>query len=337
MPDWVQDARVASSRSSGRSTSRSRRSSATCRTRSSCAALGMQLLWIADRARRLLARLAVRDPALLGGRGLTMTHDPGRAGCYLQVGVLNELQYRVNFFVQAPPVADRGRDRARRARARLLAHDGAERLDAARAPLRPRHPDPAWAGVIRTVDPAEHDAADRGGAAREARLRAHEARGRAGARERARGAHLAGRGRRLGGDRPRRRRSSRIDGRRRRRSTRSPSPSRSLLGAVLIYCFWLVLATGAFWVVRMWHAAELFDGIFQTGRWPVGIYPPWLRFGVTFLVPIAFAVTVPARGAHVAARLADARCSRSSSRSRCSRSRAGSGASACGATRVRPP
>ena len=66
------------------------------------------------------------------------------------------------------------------------------------------------------------------------------------------------------------------------------------LGAVMIYCFWLVIATGAFWVVNMWHAAELFDGIFRTGQWPVGIYPGWLRFGVTFLVPVAFAVTVPA-------------------------------------------
>ena len=66
------------------------------------------------------------------------------------------------------------------------------------------------------------------------------------------------------------------------------------LGVALIYCFWLVLATAAFWVVNMWHAVELFDGVFQTGRWPIGIYPPWLRLGVTFLVPIAFAVTVPA-------------------------------------------
>jgi ABC-2 type transport system permease protein len=66
------------------------------------------------------------------------------------------------------------------------------------------------------------------------------------------------------------------------------------LGAVMIYCFWLLLATAAFRVVNMEHAVELFDGIFQTGRWPIGIYPPWLRFGVTFLVPIAFAVTVPA-------------------------------------------
>lgn len=72
-------------------------------------------------------------------------------------------------------------------------------------------------------------------------------------------------------------------------------------GAVLLYCFWLVLATGSFWVVRMWFLPELFEGIFQTGRFPVGIYPDWLRFGITFLVPIAFAITVPAEA--VTARL----------------------------------
>jgi ABC-2 type transport system permease protein len=67
-----------------------------------------------------------------------------------------------------------------------------------------------------------------------------------------------------------------------------------VVGAVLVYCFWLVMATGAFWIVNMWHAVELFDGIYMTGRFPVGIYPGWLRYSVTFLVPIAFAVTVPA-------------------------------------------
>ena len=56
----------------------------------------------------------------------------------------------------------------------------------------------------------------------------------------------------------------------------------------------MLLATLAFWVVNMWHLPELFEGVFQTGRWPIGIYPTWLRFSVTFLVPIAFAVTVPA-------------------------------------------
>jgi ABC-2 type transport system permease protein len=66
------------------------------------------------------------------------------------------------------------------------------------------------------------------------------------------------------------------------------------VGAVLLYSFWMLLATLAFWIVNMWHLPELFEGVFQTGRWPIGIYPPWLRFSVTFLVPIAFAVTVPA-------------------------------------------
>jgi len=67
-----------------------------------------------------------------------------------------------------------------------------------------------------------------------------------------------------------------------------------LLGASMIYCFWLILTVGAFWIVRMDEIHELFEGIYQSGRWPVTIYPGWLRISLTFLVPIAFAVTVPA-------------------------------------------
>ena len=71
-------------------------------------------------------------------------------------------------------------------------------------------------------------------------------------------------------------------------------PAMLAIGAAMIYCFWLILATWSFWVVRMHSTIELFEGVYQTGRWPVGIYPAWLRYSVTFLVPIAFAVTVPA-------------------------------------------
>lgn len=66
------------------------------------------------------------------------------------------------------------------------------------------------------------------------------------------------------------------------------------LGASMVYCFWLILTTAAFWIVRMDELVELFAGLYQSGRWPVTIYPDWLRVGLTFLVPIAFAVTVPA-------------------------------------------
>jgi ABC-2 type transport system permease protein len=68
-----------------------------------------------------------------------------------------------------------------------------------------------------------------------------------------------------------------------------------LIGALLIYCFWLALATGAFWLVNTWFLSEMFEGIYQVGRWPIGIYPGWLRYSMTYLVPIGFAVTVPAQ------------------------------------------
>ncbi|MBV8257821.1 MAG: ABC-2 family transporter protein [Actinobacteria bacterium] len=67
------------------------------------------------------------------------------------------------------------------------------------------------------------------------------------------------------------------------------------VGALLLYCFWLILATGSFWVVNMWFLSELFEGVYQTGRWPIGIYPGWLRYSMTYLVPVGFAVTVPAQ------------------------------------------
>ena len=68
-----------------------------------------------------------------------------------------------------------------------------------------------------------------------------------------------------------------------------------VIGALMIYSFWLVVTTVAFWIVRIDEIAELFEGVYQSGRWPVTIYPEWLRVSLTFLVPIAFAVTVPAQ------------------------------------------
>jgi ABC-2 type transport system permease protein len=67
-----------------------------------------------------------------------------------------------------------------------------------------------------------------------------------------------------------------------------------VLGGLMIYSFWLVITTVAFWIVRIDEIAELFEGVYQSGRWPVTIYPGWLQASLTFLVPIAFAVTVPA-------------------------------------------
>jgi ABC-2 type transport system permease protein len=67
-----------------------------------------------------------------------------------------------------------------------------------------------------------------------------------------------------------------------------------ILGGIMIYCFWLILATTAFWLISVWELVNLFEGLYAAGRWPVTIYPDWLRIGLTFLVPVAFAVTIPA-------------------------------------------
>lgn len=67
-----------------------------------------------------------------------------------------------------------------------------------------------------------------------------------------------------------------------------------LMGAVMVYSFWLIITSSAFWFVRVNEIANLFEGLYAAGRWPVDIYPNWLRYGLTFLVPVAFAVTVPA-------------------------------------------
>jgi ABC-2 type transport system permease protein len=39
----------------------------------------------------------------------------------------------------------------------------------------------------------------------------------------------------------------------------------------------------------------VFDGIFQMARYPVGLYPGWLRLVLTWIVPVGVMTTVPAQ------------------------------------------
>jgi ABC-2 type transport system permease protein len=68
-----------------------------------------------------------------------------------------------------------------------------------------------------------------------------------------------------------------------------------LAGGVIVYSFWVILAASAFWLVRVENILMIFQSMYEAGRWPVSIYPGWLRFALTFLVPVAFTVTVPAQ------------------------------------------
>lgn len=68
-----------------------------------------------------------------------------------------------------------------------------------------------------------------------------------------------------------------------------------LAGGTIVYSFWLILATAAFWFVKTENILVIFQAMYGAGRWPVTIYPGWLQMILTFLVPITFAVTVPAQ------------------------------------------
>jgi len=48
-----------------------------------------------------------------------------------------------------------------------------------------------------------------------------------------------------------------------------------------------------FLVVRVENILTVFRVCNEAGRWPVTLYPAWLRYGLTFVIPVAFATTVP--------------------------------------------
>lgn len=72
-------------------------------------------------------------------------------------------------------------------------------------------------------------------------------------------------------------------------------PLMLLAGAVIVYSFWLVLATLCFWLVRVDNIEMIFWNLFEAGRYPLDVYPGWVQRVLTLVVPLAFVTTVPAR------------------------------------------
>jgi len=66
-------------------------------------------------------------------------------------------------------------------------------------------------------------------------------------------------------------------------------------GLVLVYSLLLVLSTLAFWFVRVDNLLAIFWSFLDAGRFPVDIYPGWLRLTLSSVVPIGIAVTLPAQ------------------------------------------
>jgi len=66
------------------------------------------------------------------------------------------------------------------------------------------------------------------------------------------------------------------------------------IGVAILYAILL-----AFSALTLWNPGFLFtwvfDGLFSMARYPVGLYPGWLRLVLTWIVPVGLMTTVPAQ------------------------------------------
>ena len=64
-------------------------------------------------------------------------------------------------------------------------------------------------------------------------------------------------------------------------------------GSVVIYSLWIVLIALTFWFTKFDNNVTILQALLDAGRYPVTVYPVWLRIIVTFVIPVAVATTIP--------------------------------------------
>ena len=67
-----------------------------------------------------------------------------------------------------------------------------------------------------------------------------------------------------------------------------------LSGVSILYSLWLVAAGTAFFWVKVESLTYLFGALLDAGRWPAAVYRGWLRFVLTFVLPITLMTSMPA-------------------------------------------
>lgn len=67
----------------------------------------------------------------------------------------------------------------------------------------------------------------------------------------------------------------------------------TISGGIVIYSLWIVLIAFTFWFTKFDNNVTILQALLDAGRYPVTVYPIWLRIIVTYLIPIAVATTVP--------------------------------------------
>jgi ABC-2 type transport system permease protein len=66
------------------------------------------------------------------------------------------------------------------------------------------------------------------------------------------------------------------------------------LAVLVLYSFWILVVSAAFWVVKVDNLSYLFQSLFDNARWPIPIFKGLLYFVFTFVFPLALMTTYPA-------------------------------------------
>lgn len=70
-----------------------------------------------------------------------------------------------------------------------------------------------------------------------------------------------------------------------------------LLACTLIYAVWCCIACLAFWTKKTNNLSHMFFMFLTTGRFPASAYPAWIQVVIMSVVPVFFAIQVPAQSA----------------------------------------
>ncbi|MEM8502025.1 MAG: ABC transporter permease [Cyanobacteria bacterium P01_D01_bin.1] len=66
-------------------------------------------------------------------------------------------------------------------------------------------------------------------------------------------------------------------------------------GVVSLYSLWFILAATSIWFVKIYNVTEVLRSLLEAGRFPIEGYPAVYRIFFTFIIPVAFLTTVPAK------------------------------------------
>ena len=67
----------------------------------------------------------------------------------------------------------------------------------------------------------------------------------------------------------------------------------AISGMIVIYSLWIVLIALTFWFTKFDNNVTIMQALMDSGRYPVSVYPVWMRIILTYIIPIAVATTIP--------------------------------------------